>query len=88
MQFGSIRLALIVAAISLVITSLEGFLLTPWLTSRGARMNAVAVFVGLLFWGWLWNVWGMLLAVPMLMVLKAIGDHVEDFKPIGELLGD
>ncbi len=51
-------------------------------------MNAVAIFVGLLFWGWVWNVWGMLLAVPMLMVLKAVGDHVEDFKPIGELLGD
>ncbi|HEY2907566.1 MAG TPA: AI-2E family transporter [Vicinamibacterales bacterium] len=87
-QFGSIRMALIVAGLSLVITGLEGFLLTPWLTSRGSRMNAVAIFVGLLFWGWLWNVWGMLLAVPMLMVLKAIGDHVEDFKPIGELLGD
>jgi predicted PurR-regulated permease PerM len=87
-QFGSIRMALSVAGMSLAITSLEGFLLTPWLTSRAARMNAVAIFVGLLFWGWVWNVWGMLLAVPMLMVLKAISDHVEDFKPIGELLGD
>ncbi len=88
MQFGTIRMALIVAATSLIITSLEGFLLTPWLTSRAARMNAVAVFVGLLFWGWIWNVWGMLLAVPMLMVLKAICDHVEDFKAVGELLGE
>ena len=70
------------------ITSLEGFLLTPWLTSRAARMNAVAIFVGLLFWGWVWNVWGMLLAVPMLMVIKAVCDHVEDFKGVGELLGD
>jgi len=88
MQFGSIRMAVIVGATSLVITSLEGFLLTPWLTSRAARMNAVAVFVGLLFWGWIWNVWGMLLAVPMLMVIKAICDHVEDFKGVGELLGE
>ena len=71
-----------------VITSLEGFLLTPWLTSRAARMNAVAIFIGLLFWGWVWNVWGMLLAVPMLMVIKAVCDHVEDFKAVGELLGD
>ena len=75
-------------ASSLVITSLEGFLLTPWLTSRAARMNAVAIFVGLLFWGWVWNVWGMLLAVPMLMVIKAVCDHVEDLKGVGELLGD
>jgi len=88
MQFGTIRMALVVGLTSLAITSLEGFLLTPWLTSRAARMNAVAVFVGLLFWGWIWNVWGMLLAVPMLMVLKAICDHVDDFKGVGELLGE
>src|SRR4029078_3749355 len=47
-------------------------------------MNAVAIFVGLLFWGWVWNVWGMLLAVPLLMVMKAVCDHVEDFSGIGE----
>jgi len=88
LQFGSLRMALLVGGISLVITSLEGLLLTPWLTSRAARMNAVAIFIGLLFWGWVWNVWGMLLAVPMLMVLKAVCDHVEDFKAVGELLGD
>jgi predicted PurR-regulated permease PerM len=88
LQFGSLRMAFAVGAAALLITSLEGFLLTPWLTSRAARMNAVAIFVGLLFWGWVWNVWGMLLAVPMLMVMKAVCDHVEDFKGIGELLGD
>jgi len=88
LQFGTIKMAVTVAVVSLVITTLEGFLLTPWLTSRTARMNAVAIFVGLLFWGWVWNVWGMLLAVPMLMVLKTICDHVEDFNAVGELLGD
>jgi predicted PurR-regulated permease PerM len=88
LQFGTIHMTLLTAGVALVITSLEGFLLTPWLTSRAARMNAVAVFVGLLFWGWVWNVWGMLLAVPMLMVIKAVCDHVEDFKGVGELLGD
>jgi predicted PurR-regulated permease PerM len=88
MQFGSVRMALLVGGVSLLITSLEGLLLTPWLTTRAARMNAVAIFVGLIFWGWVWNVWGMLLAVPMLMVIKAVCDHVEDFKGVGELLGD
>jgi predicted PurR-regulated permease PerM len=88
MQFGTIPMAILVSGVSLVITSLEGLLLTPWLTSRATRMNAVAVFVGLLFWGWVWSVWGMLLAVPMLMVLKAVCDHVEDFQPVGELLGE
>jgi predicted PurR-regulated permease PerM len=88
LQFGSLRMAIVVGAVALIITSLEGFLLTPWLTSRATRMNAVAIFVGLLFWGWVWNVWGMLLAVPMLMVMKVVCDHVEDFKGVAELLGD
>jgi len=88
LQFGSINMAVLVSGISLVITSLEGFLLTPWLTSRASSMNAVAIFIGLLFWGWVWNVWGMLLAVPMLMVMKVVCDHVEDFNAFGELLGE
>jgi predicted PurR-regulated permease PerM len=81
-------MAAFVATIALAITSLEGFLLTPWLTSRASSMNAVAIFVGLLFWSWLWGVWGTLLAVPILMVLKAVCDRIEDLKPVGELLGD
>ena len=88
LQFGTIQMTLITSGVAVVITSLEGFLLTPWLNSRAARMNAVAVFIGLLFWGWVWNVWGMLLAVPMLMVIKAVCDHVDDFKAVGELLGE
>ena len=87
-QFGGFEEVVLVAGAALAITTLEGFLLTPWLTSRAARMNAVAVFVGLIFWGWVWEVWGLLLAVPMLMVVKAICDHVEDFKNVGELLGE
>jgi predicted PurR-regulated permease PerM len=88
LQFGTLSMALWTGAASLTITSLEGYLLTPWLTSRAARMNAVAVFVGLLFWGWVWNIWGLLLAVPMLMMIKVVCDHIEDFKPVGELMGD
>jgi predicted PurR-regulated permease PerM len=81
-------MAATVAGTALVITTLEGFLLTPWLTSRAARMNAVAVFVGLIFWGWVWEVWGLLLAVPMLVIIKAVCDHVEDFRNVGELLSE
>jgi predicted PurR-regulated permease PerM len=88
LQFNDVRTALTIGAAALAITSLEGFLLTPWLTSRAARMNAVAVFLNILFWGWIWGVWGALLAVPMLMVIKAVCDHVEEFKPVSELIGD
>ena len=51
-------------------------------------MNPVAIFVGLSFFFWIWGVPGAFLAVPMLMMLKAVCDHVEDLQPIGELLGE
>src|SRR5262245_1807140 len=88
LQFGTIAMALYVAGVSIVITSLEGWLLTPWLTSRAARTNEVAMFIGLIFWSFVWGIWGTLLAVPMLVVVKAFCDRIEDLKPIGELLGD
>jgi predicted PurR-regulated permease PerM len=88
MQFGTLEMAAYVAALSFAITTIEGFLLTPWLIGKAARMNEVAVFVGLLFWAWMWGIVGMLLAVPMMVTVKAVCDRVEDLKPIGELLGD
>jgi predicted PurR-regulated permease PerM len=88
MQFDDVLKTVYVCAIILVITSLEGWLLAPALMSRAAQMNPVAIFVGLLFWSWVWGVMGTILAVPMLMTLKAICDRVEDLQPIGELLGE
>jgi predicted PurR-regulated permease PerM len=88
LQFDSLSMALYVAGISLAITSIEGWLLTPWLTSRTARTNEVAVFIGLIFWSFVWGVWGTLLAVPMMVAFKAVCDRVDDLKPVSELLGD
>jgi len=88
LQFDSVSKTVLVCLVALAITSLEGLLLTPALLSRAGRMNAAAVFTGLLFWSWIWGVWGTILAVPMLMMLKAICDHIEDLQPIGELLGE
>ena len=88
MQFNDIWQAAYVAAVAMVITSLEGFLLTPALLSRAAQMNPAAIFVGLLFWTWVWGIWGTVLAVPMMMMIKAVCDHIEELQPIGELLGD
>jgi predicted PurR-regulated permease PerM len=86
-QFGTLQMALLVGGASFVIHSVVGHLLTPWMTSRAGRMNAVTVFVGVLAWGWLWGLPGLLLGVPILMVVKAVCDRVEDLNPIGELLG-
>jgi predicted PurR-regulated permease PerM len=87
-QFGTVGMALAVGGISLVINSFEGYWLTPWLSGRASRMNQVIVFSGLLFWGWLWGGWGLILGLPVMMVLKAICDHVEDLKPVGEFMGE
>lgn len=87
LQFGTIGMAVWVGGVSLFINTLEGNLLTPWLTSRASRMSPVVIFVGVLAFGWLWGMWGLLLGPPILMAVKAVCDRVEDLKPIGELLG-
>ena len=87
LQFGSINMALAVGGASVLIHTVVGNLLTPWLTSRASRLSPVAVFMGLLAWGWLWGVWGLLLGVPIMMMVKSVCDRVEDLKPIGEFLG-
>ena len=88
LQFGTFSAVASIAGIALLITTLEGWFLTPLLLGRAAQMNRVAIFAGLLFWTWMWGVWGTLLAVPMMMVAKAICDHVEDFAPAADFLGE
>ncbi|MEO7954971.1 MAG: AI-2E family transporter [Polaromonas sp.] len=87
MQFGTLNMALAVGTTSLLIHTVVGNLLTPWLTSRASRLSPVAVFVGLLAWGWLWGIWGLLLGIPIMMMVKSVCDRVDDLKPIGEFLG-
>jgi predicted PurR-regulated permease PerM len=87
LQFGTLEMALLVAGVSVVIHVVSGYMLTPWLTSRTSQLSPVAVFVGVLVWGWLWGIWGLLLGVPILMIVKAVCDRVDGLKPVGELLG-
>jgi predicted PurR-regulated permease PerM len=87
-QFGALAKVLAVVGLSLLVTSVEGWLLRPALFGRAAGMNHVAVFVSLLFWGWLWGGVGVLLAVPMTTMLKAVCDRIDDLRPVGELLGE
>lgn len=87
LQFGTLNMALVVGGASLFIHTIVGNLITPWLTSRASRLSPVAVFVGLLAWGWLWGVWGLLLGIPIMMMVKSVCDRVDDLKPLGEFLG-
>jgi predicted PurR-regulated permease PerM len=87
LQFGTPQMAAAVGSVSIILHVITGYIITPWLTSRTSRLNAVVVFVGVLAWGWLWGVWGLLLGTPILMALKAVCDRVDELKAIGELLG-
>jgi predicted PurR-regulated permease PerM len=85
-QGGGPTQALQMSGAALVITSLEGWLLTPPLMGKAERLSPLAVFLGLLLWTWVWDAWGTVLAVPMLAVIKSVADHVETLRPAGRLM--
>jgi predicted PurR-regulated permease PerM len=87
-QFDSLGMAVIIGGASLAIATVVGTFVTTWMTGRIANMNSAAVFVSLMFWGWLWGVWGMLLSIPIIVIIKVVSQHVEQLHPIAELLGD
>jgi predicted PurR-regulated permease PerM len=85
-QFNAwVPVATIVSTI-LVSTGIIGMLLVPWLTQRVGRLNAITVFVTLLFWGWLWGVWGLLLGIPIMMALNVICEHAAGLQHISYFL--
>jgi predicted PurR-regulated permease PerM len=86
-QFGTLQMALLAAIIPIVASVILGIFVQTWLMGRAARMNTPAVFVSLLFWGMLWGGWGLLLAVPIMVAIKTVCDHVERLKPYGDILG-
>ena len=87
-QFDSIGPALEIALIPLIVFSLEGFLVKPAVMGRAARINGTAMFIGLLFWGWIWGIIGIIVAVPIMMVVKTVCDRVEGLQPLGILLDE
>lgn len=87
LQLGTLPGAIAVAGVSLLVSGAVGFLFTTWLQSRFAGVNAALLFIALLFFGWLWGVWGLLLGAPLVAIAKVICDRVESLKPIGELFG-
>ena len=87
LQSGSLLYALCVAGVSILVAGAIGFIFMTWLQSRFARVNAAVLFIALLFFGWLWGVWGLLLGAPIVAIAKVVFDRVESLKPAGELLG-
>jgi len=86
MQFDSFSLGLAVAGASAAVATLVGAIVTTWMTGKIAKMNTAAVFISLLFWAWLWGVWGMLLSIPIIVIVNVIAQHVKDLRPLATLL--
>lgn len=80
--------ALLVPLVFTALNILEGNLITPMVMGRRMRLNTVAVFIGLVFWWYLWGIPGAILAVPMMATLKIACDHIESLAPIGEFLAE
>jgi predicted PurR-regulated permease PerM len=87
LTFDSIGRILSAPAIYIALETVQGQIITPMLVGQRFALNPVAIFIWLIFWGWLWGVIGALLAVPMLTVFKILCDHIEPLVPIGEFLG-
>jgi predicted PurR-regulated permease PerM len=87
LQFGSVLRALAVAGASVAVATAIGLVVMTWLQSKIAHVNAAVLFIALLFFGWLWGAWGLLLGAPLLAIVKVVCDRVEPLKPVSELLG-
>jgi len=86
-QFGTVWQALAVAGASIAVSFVVGSIVMTWVQSRFARVNAAVLFIALLFFGWLWGAWGLLLGAPLIAIAKAICDRVDSLNPLGDLLG-
>jgi predicted PurR-regulated permease PerM len=87
LQFKDWSHAFLIAGVSIGVATLVGSVFATWLSARQTRMNTTATFIGLLFFGWIWGLWGILLAIPLLAIVKTICDRYEAWQPVAELLG-
>ncbi|MGA2814502.1 MAG: AI-2E family transporter [Candidatus Acidiferrum sp.] len=77
---------LLIAAALLGIHIFALNLIAPHIVGKRVQLNAVAITIALLFWGWLWGGMGLLLAIPLTAVLRVVCDHTESLKPVGRWL--
>jgi predicted PurR-regulated permease PerM len=87
LQFGDWSQALLASGASLAVATLVGSVFATWLSARQTRMNTTATFIGLLFFGWIWGLWGILLGIPLLAIVKTICERTEGWQAFAELLG-
>jgi len=87
LTFETTSQALVVPAAFFAINLVEGNLITPMIYGNRMRLNTVALFIGLVFWWYLWGIPGAILAVPLMAAIKIVCDHIESLAPVGAFLG-
>jgi predicted PurR-regulated permease PerM len=87
LSFPNLGEGLVAPAIYLACTALEGQFLTPALVGRRMQINAVSVLLAVAFWGWMWGIFGIFIAVPVLIVIKIFAGHVDGLGGLYEFLG-
>lgn len=85
-EYPTLTAALIPPAIYYVCSAIEGNLITPLVVGRHLELNVVAVFVFVVIWSWLWGVAGALMAVPILVTVKVICEHLTGWHTFGRFL--
>jgi predicted PurR-regulated permease PerM len=86
LSFDSFGYALIFPGMYLTFATLEGNFITPWIMGRSLTLNPVMVLLSLTFWGWMWGIAGVILAVPILAAFKIFCSHIKPIEPIAEFL--
>jgi predicted PurR-regulated permease PerM len=86
LSFDNLGYALVFPAVYLAIGVLEGSFITPWVMGRSLTLNPVIILLSLTFWGWMWGIIGIILAVPILAAFKILCAHVKPMEPLVEFL--
>src|SRR5437763_10803830 len=86
LSFDSLGYALIFPAVYLAFGTLEGSFITPWVMGRSLTLNPVIILLSLTFWGWMWGIVGIILAVPILAAFKIFCAHIKPMQPLAEFL--
>jgi predicted PurR-regulated permease PerM len=86
LSFDSLGYALLFPASYVVIATLEGNFITPFVMGRSLTLNPVLVLLSLTFWGWMWGIVGVILAVPILAAFKIFCSHIEPMEPLAEFI--
>jgi len=85
-SFTTLSEALMVPGVFLLVTSLEGALVTPMVLGQRLSLSPLVVFLSVIVWGWLWGVPGALIAVPLMCSVKVLMSHIESTRPLAKLL--